>query len=149
MLYNEQSTEPRVIKVAAAWVVRNRVQQRYRGYTTYRTNVESGEFSVLSEAAAQALSDNNLRAFNELLTIARGVINGSEANPMANVLNAIFFANSSYSDSSRQATYERLLNDSNGCVGTGNWGFFEGFLGRFYYYRNNANTRFPCSIPFP
>jgi len=94
-----------------------------------------------------------LQRFNELLEVARGVISGSEANSMnrpdggSPVPDAIFFANSRYTDRGQQAVYESLLNDENGCVGPGNWGYINGTLGRFYFYRNQ--TPYPCSIPFP
>jgi hypothetical protein len=155
MLYREQLSEPRVVKIAAAWVLKNRVDVVYLGRTTYRQQVETSEFAYLTEEEAKALTGSSLEHFNQLLEIARGVINSSESNPMdepdggSSVPDAIFFANSSYADPGQQAAYEVLLNDEKGYVGSGNWGYFEGVLGRFYFYRNSAGTSLPSSIIFP
>jgi RHS repeat-associated protein len=149
MLYAEQRSEPKVVQVAAAWVIRNRVDTKYLGRTTYQEQIESSEFAYLTEEQAKNLTGANLQLFQALSKIARAVINGSEDNPMTNVRDAIFFANSSYADPGQQAAYETLLNNKEGCVGPGNWGYFDGVLGRFYYYRNNTKTPYPCSIPFP
>ncbi len=96
-----------------------------------------------------SITGNALNSFNEERDIARGVINGSEPNPMTDVPDAIFFTNSSYGDVGQQTAYEVLLNDDKGPVSRGNWGYFEGTLGRFYYYRNNARTQYPAAIPLP
>ncbi len=55
MLYAEQNTEPRRIKVAATWVIRNRVDTRYAGLATYQAQIENGQFATISVAAALQL----------------------------------------------------------------------------------------------
>ena len=149
MLYAEQRSEPDTVRIAAAWVVRNRVDTSYRGLTTYREQIDTGEFASISETDVENLSESNRQIYDELRRIAEGVIDTSLSNPMVDAPDAIFFANSSYSDPGQQTAYEELLDDDDGCVGSAQWGFFEGNLGRFYYYENNSDTDYPCSIPFP
>lgn len=149
MLYAEQRSETQLIWTAAAWIVRNRVDQKYYGRTTYKANIETTEFAKISEKEATGLTGADKALFSRQLAVARAVVQGSAENPLWGVLNAIFFTNTLIKNSARDAAYVAKLNDPNGVVGPGNWGYLDGPTTWFYYYRNKAGVNPPAFVPLP
>lgn len=150
MLYGEQKHEPPRNIIAAGWTVRNRIAIGYRGLSTYKAQVENGEYQgIITPQQRDALPPGERQYFEEhSKVIARGVIDNTIANSMEVAQDSIFFSNTS--STVQRIAYEALLNDPEGPVGRENWGSFGSNLPdtTFFYYRNKAGI-YPTAIPVP